>query len=129
CLADDKAEALARALGGPMSAAGLPVYVPFPYDSALDDAGGIPGLLLAGGSPPEGGSGADMQSQNVDAEYLAAVAMDEAIGTTATQYNVSTFVTNGGKHIFYHGEGDPWFSANDTVRYFERMGETNRGVK
>lgn len=129
CLADDKADALARALGGPVNAAGLPVYVSFPYDSALDDAAGLPGLLLAGGSPPEGASGADMQSQNVDAEYLEAVAMDEALGTTATQYNVSTFVVEGGKHIFYHGEGDPWFSANDTVRYFERMTEANRNVK
>lgn len=129
CLADDKAEALARALGGPMNSAGLPVYVPFPYDSALDDAEGLPGLLLAGGSPPEGGSGADMQSQNVDAEYMAAMAMDESIGNTATQYNVSTFIANGGKHIFFHGEGDAWFSANDTVRYFERMAEANAEVQ
>ncbi|MBN1239430.1 MAG: tannase/feruloyl esterase family alpha/beta hydrolase [Gammaproteobacteria bacterium] len=129
CLAADKAEALARALGGPTSSAGLPVYVPFPYDSALDDTGGIPGLLLAGGSPPEGGSGADLQRQNVDAEYMAAMATDESIGNTATQYNVSTFVADGGKHIFYHGEGDAWFSANDTVRYFERMAEANAGVK
>lgn len=129
CLADDKAEALARALGGPMSSAGLPVYVPFPYDSALDDAAGIPGLLLAGGSPPEGGSGADMQSQNVDAEYMAAMATEESLGNTATQYNVSTFIADGGKHIFYHGEGDAWFSANDTVRYFDRMAEANAAVK
>lgn len=128
CLADDKAEALARALGGPIDAAGLPVYVPFPYDSALDDAGGLPGLLLAGGSPPEGVSGADMQSQNVDAEHMAATATDQSIGNTATQYNVTTFILDGGKHLFYHGEGDPWFSANDTVRYFERMAEANADV-
>ncbi|MDX1562684.1 MAG: tannase/feruloyl esterase family alpha/beta hydrolase, partial [Gammaproteobacteria bacterium] len=128
CIADDKAEALARALGGPVNSAGLPVYVSFPYDSGLDDPAGLPGLLLAGGSPPEGGSGADMDSQNVDAEYMAAMATDESIGNTATQYNVSSFVAKGGKHIFYHGEADPWFSSNDTVRYFEQMGAANANV-
>ncbi len=129
CLADDKAEALARALGGPVNAAGLPVYVPFPYDSGLDDPGRLPGLLLAGGSPPEGPNGADMPSQDVDAEFIAAMAADESLGNTATQYNVSSYIANGGKHIFYHGESDPWFSANDTLRYYERMGEANASVK
>jgi hypothetical protein len=129
CLADDKAEALARAIGGPLNAAGLPVYVPFPWDSGLDDSGGLPGLLLAGGSPPEGQNGADMAEQNVDAEYLVATATEEALGATATQYTVSSFIANGGKHIFYHGEGDAWFSANDTVRYFETMGKANASVR
>jgi feruloyl esterase len=128
CLADAKAQALAKAIGGPVNAAGLPVYVPFPWDSGLDDAGGLPGLLLAGGSPPEGGSGAEMQSQNVDAEYLFYTATDQSIGNTAEQYNVSTFIANGGKHLFFHGEGDAWFSANDTVRYFDRMAEANANV-
>lgn len=129
CLADDKAEALARALGGPQTSGGVPVYVPFPYDSSLDDTGGLPGLLIAGGSPPEGVSGVNMQSQNVDAEYVAAMATDESLGNTATQYNVTTFIVNEGKHIFYHGEGDPWFSSNDTVRYFEQMAAANAAVK
>jgi feruloyl esterase len=129
CLADDKAEALARAIAGPITAGGEPVYVSFPYDSGLDDTGGIPGLLLAGGSPPEGGSGAEMQSQNVDAEFIYYMTGDQAIGNTATQYNVSTFIDNGGKHIFFHGEADAWFSANDTVRYFGEMAEANAAIK
>ena len=128
CLADAKAEALAKAIGGPVNAAGMPVYVPFPWDTGLDDPGSVGGLLLAGGSPPEGGSGADMESQDVDAEYMFYMATDQSIGNTAEQYNVSTFVTNGGKHIFFHGEGDAWFSANDTVRYFDRMAEANANV-
>jgi siderophore synthetase component len=36
-------------MAGPVNAAGLPVYVSYPYDSGIDDAGGLPGLLLAGG--------------------------------------------------------------------------------
>jgi len=129
CLADDKAAALARALGGPRTAAGEPVYVPFPWDSGLDDAGGLPGLLLAGGSPPEGGSGAGMTEQNVDAEYIAAMAADQALGYTATQYNISEFIARGGKQLFFHGEADAWFSANETERYFNAMAASNASLK
>lgn len=128
CLADNKAEALARAMAGPVNAAGLPVYVSYPYDSGIDDRAGLPGLLIAGGSPPIGPNGADMEEQNIDAEYLAALTDNEALGSTATFYNVSSFIGRGGKHVFYHGEADPWFSANDTVRYFERLGEGNASV-
>jgi hypothetical protein len=129
CLPDNKAEALSRAMAGPVNAAGLPVYVSYPYDAGIDDAGGLPGLLLAGGNPPIGLNGADMPSQDVDAEYLDAIATNESLGSTASQTNVSSFIENGGKHIYYHGEADPWFSANDTVRYFGRMAEANDSVK
>jgi feruloyl esterase len=129
CLAGNKADALARAMAGPVNAAGLPVYVSYPYDSGIDDAGGLPGLLLAGGSPPIGANGADMQDQNVDAEFLDAIAANEALGSTASYYNLTSFIGNGGKQIFYHGEADPWFSANDTVRYFEQIGEANGAVQ
>lgn len=125
CLADAKAEALAKAISGPTTAGGEPVYASFPWDAGLDDTGGIPGLLVAGGSPPEGGNGADLQSQNVDAEFFIASSLEEAIGSSATQYNVSSFIGKGGKHLFYHGEADPWFSANETLRYFNQMGATN----
>ncbi|HOP12547.1 MAG TPA: zinc metallopeptidase, partial [Lentimicrobium sp.] len=83
----------------------------------------FPGLLLAGGSPPEGGNGADLGQQNVDAEFFVASSLEEALGTTGTSYNVSSFVGKGGKHIFYHGESDAWFSANETVRYMGEMGK------
>jgi feruloyl esterase len=129
CLASNKADALARAMAGPVNAAGLPVYVSYPYDSGIDDSGGLPGLLLAGGSPPIGQNGADMKDQNVDAEFLAAISANEALGSTATYYNLTSFVGHGGKQIFYHGESDPWFSANDTVRYFGELGEANKAVK
>lgn len=129
CLADQKAEALSRAMAGPVNAAGMPVYVSYPYDSGIDDAGGVPGLLLAGGSPPIGPNGADIGDQDVDAEFFDALVANEALGTTALQYNVSSFIAKGGKHIFYHGESDAWFSANETVRYFGRMSEANSSVE
>jgi feruloyl esterase len=128
CLVDAKAEALARAMAGPVTGSGQPVYVSFPWDSGIDDSLGVEGILRVGGSPPIGPHGADLDTQDVDAEFVAAMATDEAIGATAMQYNVSTFIADGGKHIFYHGESDPWFSANDTVRYFGEMGRYNNFV-
>jgi len=126
CLADDKAAALAKAIGGPKTAGGEPVYVSFPWDTGLDDRGG---LLLAGGSPPEGLNGADMEDQNVDLEYMEAMAADQALGYTATQYNISSYINKGGKQLFYHGAGDAWFSANETERYFNAMAAANAAVK
>lgn len=128
CLADEKAEALARAMGGPVTAGGKPVYVSYPWDAGIDDSAGLPGLLTAGGNPPIGPNGADIGTQDVDAEFLDAIATNEALGSTGIVYNVSTFIDQGRKHIFYHGAADPWFSANDTVRYFEELGEFNAAV-
>ena len=33
----------------------------------------------------------------------------------------STFSGNNGKLIFYHGVSDPWFSAFDTVDYYNQL--------
>ena len=115
-------------MAGPVNTAGIPVYVSYPYDSGIDDRAGLPGLLAAGGNPPIGPNGADMSSQNVDAEYLAALTDNEALGSTESFYNLTSFIGHGGKQIFFHGEADPWFSANDTVRYFEQLGEANAEV-
>jgi feruloyl esterase len=129
CLADDKAEALARAMAGPVNSAGTPVYVSYPYDAGIDDSGGLPGLLVAGGSPPVGGNAAGVTRIDVDGETMAALTTDQYMGSTATQYGVSSFIAKGGKHIFYHGAADPWFSANDTLRYFQRLGATNASIR
>ena len=43
--------------------------------------------------------------------------------------NLAVFAGRGGKQIFYHGMSDPWFSAFDTVGYFERLMKDNGGVE
>jgi feruloyl esterase len=35
----------------------------------------------------------------------------------------------GGKLIFFHGVSDPWFSAQDTVRYYEQLARDNGGLE
>ena len=51
----------------------------------------------------------------------------EPISTTARWTNLNTFSAHGGKLMFYHGVSDPWFSALDTVDYYERMTKANGG--
>jgi feruloyl esterase len=41
--------------------------------------------------------------------------------------SVNTFSGHGGKLIFYHGVSDPWFSAKDTIDYYQRMTAVNGG--
>ena len=45
----------------------------------------------------------------------------------ATWTELSTFTSRGGKMILYHGLGDPYFSPNDTVRYYEKLLADNGG--
>ena len=44
-----------------------------------------------------------------------------------TWTNLNTFSSHGGKLIFYHGVSDPWFSAKDTIDYYQRMSMANGG--
>jgi hypothetical protein len=46
---------------------------------------------------------------------------------TSSWTNLNTFSSHGGKLLFYHGVSDPWFSALDTVDYYERMTRANGG--
>ncbi len=129
CIAPAKIEALVQALGGPVDSRGVQAYPGFLLDTGIDDRNGRQGGMLAGGStPPEGVSVNGLLTQDVDAEFIAATATDEAMGN-ATSLRVSTFAGRGGKHIFFHGVSDPWFSALDTIGYYQNMAAANGGLQ
>jgi pimeloyl-ACP methyl ester carboxylesterase len=129
CLAPEKAEALVRGLAGPVDSRGVQVYSRFVLDSGNDDNLGFArGLLGGGATPPEGVSVTGLMQQDVDAEFIAASAPEQVLGDTVST-NLSTFAANGGKQIFFHGMSDAWFSAMDTVHYYERMAAANGGLQ
>jgi feruloyl esterase len=72
--------------------------------------------------PPIGATDMD-----VDREEIAAASAVAAVGDTAHWTQLSTFKGHGGKLLFYHGVSDPWFSAQDTVRYYEQLAADNGG--
>ena len=124
CLAPAQVQAIKKAFAGPKTAAGRQVYPGFLFDTGIAAHGqGIPGLLN-GGMSPVGPSPTGTQ-MDVDAEAAIAHDAREMAGDTDAWTNLSSFRAHGGKLIFYHGASDPWFSALDTIGYYERLSADN----
>ena len=127
CLSHAQAAAIKSAMAGPKDSKGQQVYPGFFYDTGLAAQGPIPGLLNPGPSPV---AGTNYQTKmDVDAEAAEAAANPaNATGDTAHWVLLNTFFQKGGKLIFFHGVSDPWFSAQDTLRYYKEMAAANGGA-
>lgn len=120
CIAPDRVAALADAFEG------ADFYAPIPWDTGVTFMGaGLPGYLPAG---QPGVFGPANASREIDiAARINAVHADAVGRLTDTAYwtNLSTYLGRGSKIMFYHGVSDPWFSAFDTLDYFQRARATN----
>jgi hypothetical protein len=122
CLTAPQVGAVRTAMQGPRTSSGRQVYPGYYYDSGIATTRGLPGIL-AGPFIPEGPAVGD--SLDVDAAAAAAMDARAMVGDTNAWTNLDTFRAHGGKLIFVHGVSDPWFSAQDTVQYYERLGRDN----
>jgi feruloyl esterase len=126
CLSVEQAAALEKGFAGPKDSKGNQVYPGFLFDSGIAATQGLPGLLHGGSNPV--GSGFASTTMDVDARAAAAAANpSEALTATSKWTNLNTFSNHGGKLMFFHGVSDPWFSALDTIDYYERMTKANGG--
>ena len=126
CISRQQADALMLAFSGPKDSSGENVYPGFWFDTGINTRMGIPGLLMGGTSPVDA-AGATATVMDVDAEARAAAVQQSSLGD-ATWTNLTSFSGNGGKLIFYHGVSDAWFSAQDTIGYYEQMSAVNGGI-
>jgi Tannase and feruloyl esterase len=123
CLTAAQVDAIATGMAGPKDSSGAQVYPPFWYDTGITTKEGIPGLL-AGPSAlfPETATTLD-----IDREAAHAANPIADLGDSAKWTLLNVFSSRGGKLIFYHGVSDPWFSAQDTTRYYRELIESNGG--
>jgi feruloyl esterase len=127
CITMAQAVAIEKGFAGPKDSTGQQVYPGFFYDTGIASTVGIPGLLHGGLNPV--GPPFSSASMDVDARALAAAADPaEALTATSRWTNLNTFSGHGGKLIFFHGVSDPWFSARDTIDYYDRMTKANGGA-
>jgi len=127
CLTVEQAAALKKGFGGPKDSRGNQVYPGFWFDTGITATRPIPGLLHPGPSPL--GDATFATHMDVDQEASVAANPIAAAGDTADWTQLGSFVDHGGKLIFFHGVSDPWFSAQDTVRYYEQLTADNGGAE
>jgi feruloyl esterase len=122
CLSRAQVGAVRAVMAGPRTSTGRQVYPGYYFDTGIANTRGLPGILV-GPMIPEGPAA----STSMDVDAAAAAAMDARamVGDTQAWTNLSSFRGHGGKLIFMHGVSDPWFSAQDTVQYYERLGPDN----
>ena len=126
CFSPAQVKAIRTVMQGPRASTGRQVYPGYYYDTGIANTQGLAGVL-AGPFIPESRGPVGV---TFDVDAAAAEAMDARamLGDSSAWTNLSTFRGHGGKLIFAHGVSDPWFSAQETVRYYEQLGRDNTEV-
>jgi pimeloyl-ACP methyl ester carboxylesterase len=125
CLSTAQVNAVRAVMQGPRTSAGRQVYPGYYYDTGIANTKGLPGLLAGPVIPESRPVGTTFDVDAAAAEAMDARAM---VGDSSAWTNLSTFRGHGGKLVFLHGVSDPWFSAQETVRYYEQLGRDNAEV-
>ena len=129
CLSAAQVDALNTAFAGPATPGGRRIYAAHAYDTGIAASGGIPGFLVnSGAGPVAGGDLPVTMDPEADAAAADADPMQQLVDTWAWT-NLSGFYGHGGKQLFFHGVSDPWFSALDTVDYYQRLARDNGGAE
>lgn len=125
CLSSGQVAAIREVMQGPRTSSGRQVYPGYFYDTGIASTQGLPGIL-AGPVIPEG----KPVGTTFDVDTAAYEAMDARamLGDSSAWTNLGGFRSHGGKLVFVHGVSDPWFSAQESVRYYEQLRSDNAGA-
>lgn len=124
CLSPGQVSLVETMFAPTVDSTGYEVYPGYPVDPGVIETpeGRAPGLFrfdaennLQYGNTITGMSVEDAVERGVRSDR------QQWMVNTRTWTNLSSFAGNGGKILFYHGNADPWFSAYDTVGYFEDL--------
>ncbi|MGK6314316.1 tannase/feruloyl esterase family alpha/beta hydrolase [Neorhizobium sp. DT-125] len=123
CLRPDQVRVVIETFSPTNDASGRPAYPAFPYDTgvmSVTDA--IPGLMRFDDKRNRQFNNRATNFDVDDAIQKADIDDPQQRLINVDQWtDLSSFASEGRKIIFFHGMSDPWFSANDTVDFFERM--------
>ena len=144
CLSAEQVEALDQVFAGPRNSHGEAIYSDWPYDPGIASPGWR--MLKLGTSQTSTPNSADVSLMlsalkgyfltpfnprfdvmKFDFDKDAQRVDETAALQDATWTELSTFSSRGGKIILYHGMADPFFSANDTARYYVKLLADNGG--
>ncbi len=123
CLSAGKVRALTLGLAGPKDKAGYDIYAPMAADTGIISK--PMGYLPTGGPGPFGPPNAATEI-NLDAR-IHDIRNTPWQRLTDTTYwtNLNTFLSHGGKILYYHGVSDFWFSPWATWDYYQRAAKDN----
>lgn len=117
CLTPAQVRAVKVVMGEKSTSTGRQIYPGYLYDTGIATTQGLAGVLV--GTPiPEGPAAGPF---DVDAAFARAQDARAAVGDSNLWTNLSSFQGRGSKLIFFHGVSDPWFSALDTIQYYQQM--------
>lgn len=124
CLAPEQVALVETMFAPTVDATGYEVYPAYPVDADVmaTPERGIPGLFRFDREN-------NLQYRNTITDMSVEDAVARGIRSDRQQWmvntrlwtNLSSFAGNGGRILFYHGTADPWFSALDTVGYYEDL--------
>jgi feruloyl esterase len=145
CLSTEQVTTLRRVMGGPRNSRGEAIYSDWPWDPGMAAPGWR--MLKLGTSQTAQPNSADVTLMLSGLKGYFAYPYDETldplkfnfdkdtlrVADTAalqdpTSTHLNTFAEHGGKLLLYHGMADPFFSALDTQRYYERLAKDNGGM-
>ena len=142
CLSAAQVSVLRDVMAGPRTRAGQPLYVGWPWDPGIRDAGwrawtlgtatsGAPNArhvtLMAGALGHEFVTPPDPKLSTLNFDFERDPARMQAfhrVYDTADDVKLEAYRSRGGKLIFFHGNADPIFSALEVVDYTKRMHDT-----